>query len=162
VSDDGGKLVDPKTYERILIIKVNSPGILTVTYYYGTGCPEGTMERVVAEFCTSAEQADNTSTTIIIPITTQASTEEETYTNITGKAVAVNTESRYIVVGNKPVYVRGTWLDVHNNKTLTDAEVVGLIKPGDTIIAVCKVVGSGRLMAEKTIVSGTLVLEKSE
>ncbi len=162
VSDDGGKLVDPKTYERILVIKVNSPGTLTVTYYYGTGCPEGTMERVVAEFYTSSKQVDNTTAITITHTTTQASTEEETYTSITGEVVAVNTEARYIVVENKSIYVRGTWLDTHTNKTLTDAGVVGLIKLGDTIIAICKVTGSGRLMAEKIIVNGTLVLEKSE
>ncbi len=161
VSDDGGKLVDPKTYERTLTIKVVSPGTLTVTYYYGTGCPEGTMERVVAEFYTSAEQAGNVSTTTTTS-TTQTSSVEETYVNITGRVVAVNAEARYIVVDNKTIYFRGTWLDVHTNKTLTDAEAVGLIKPGDTIIAVCKVTGSGRLMAEKIIVNGTLVLERSE
>ncbi len=161
VSDDGGKLVDPKTYERTLTIKVNSPGTLTVTYYYGTGCPEGTMERVVAEFYTTVEQTANITTTTATSSTAQVSTGEETYTNITGKVAAVNTEARYIVVENKSIYVRGTWLDVHANKTLTDAEVIGLIKPGDTIIAVCKVTASDRLMAEKIIVNGTLVLERS-
>ncbi|NPA98850.1 MAG: hypothetical protein GXO43_05675 [Crenarchaeota archaeon] len=161
VSDDGGKLVDPKTYERTLVIKVNSPGTLTVTYYYGSGCPEGTMERVVAEFYTSEEQAGN-STLTSTTTPTQTTSEEETYTNITGKVVSINTEARYIVVGNKSVYVRGTWLDITSNKTLTDSEVVNLIKPGDTVVVVCKVTGSGRLMAEKIIVNGTLVLERTE
>ena len=49
VSDDGGKLVGPRTFVRHLVVEANSSGKLVVTYLYGAGCPYGTKEQVTVD-----------------------------------------------------------------------------------------------------------------
>jgi len=49
VSDDGGKLVGPRTFVRHVVVEADSSGKLVVTYLYGAGCPYGTKEQVTVD-----------------------------------------------------------------------------------------------------------------
>jgi len=49
VSDDGGKLVGPRTFVRHVVVEADSSGKLVVTYLYGAGCPYGTEEQVTVD-----------------------------------------------------------------------------------------------------------------
>ncbi len=159
VSDDGGKLVDSKTYERILKVKVNNDGVLTVTFYYGTGCPYGEKEVVQAVFTTSEE---GLATISINTSTTTTTTSEDTeYFNITGKVLNKDTGTRTITVDNKVIYIRGEWLELETNTTLDSTEVVEKIPLSAEVTVSCKLTESGKYMAERIIVNNKEVFIRS-
>ncbi len=160
VSDDGGQLIDSKTYQRILKLKVDSDGTLIVTYYYGTGCPYGEKEEVKAVFTTSEEGLGNlpTSTT-----TTQVTTSEEVeYFNITGRVTDKDTSFRTITVDDKVIYIRGEWIELGTNNTLESTELVEKIPIGAKVTVVCKLTESGKIKAEKIIIDNKTVYVMSE
>lgn len=162
ISDDGGKLVDSKTYERILKVRVLGYGIITVTYYYGTGCPEGTMEQVKVELTTSTENMTVTETET--PITTTiatTTTEETTYINVSGTVESKDLTYRLLQVSDKAIYVRGEWIVQGTNQTLESTEVVEQIPTGAYVTVTCKLTDSGRLQATKIIVNNETVYIRS-
>ena len=160
VDDDGGKLIDSKTYQRILEVKVNSDGVLTVTFYYGTGCPYGEKEEVQAFFTTSEEGFTNIS--INTSTTTTTAPEETEYFNITGKVTNKDTGFRTITVDNKVIYIRGEWLELNTNTTLEATELVEKIPVGAEVIVVCKRTESGKNMAMKIIINNKEIYVRSE
>ena len=158
VSDDGGKLVNSKTYERILRVRVLSHGVITVTYYYGSGCPEGTMEQVKVELLTSAESITVAKTVTSISTMT---TEEETYINISGTVESKDITYRLLRISGKTIYVRGEWIVQGTNQVLESSEVVRRIPVGAHVDLVCKLTGRGLLQAVKIIVNNEIVYVRS-
>ncbi|WFO75479.1 hypothetical protein J4526_00845 [Desulfurococcaceae archaeon MEX13E-LK6-19] len=55
INDTGNKLVDSRTLVRELIVKANSNGTVTVTFFYGQNCPFGDKEEVNVEIYVKEE-----------------------------------------------------------------------------------------------------------
>lgn len=160
ISDDGGRLVNSKTYERILKVKVLGYGTITVTYYYGTGCPEGTMEQVKVELFTSTENITVTNTTSPTT-TTETSTEEAEYINISGTVELVDMVHELIQVSGKVIYVRGEWIDQETGQVLKSVDVIKKIPTGTHVTVTCKLTGSGKLQAIKIVINNKIVYVRS-
>ncbi len=156
ISDDGGKLVDPKTYERVLKVKVLGPGIIVVTYHYGSGCPEGTIEQVRVELLTPTE---NISTTRVENST--VATGEEKYIHISGIVSLKDITHKLLKISGKVVYVRGRWIVARMNQLLDSTEVVRRIPVGAYVNVVCKLTKTGKLQAVKIIVNNRTVYVRS-
>ncbi len=166
IADDGGRLVDAKTYERVLKVRVTSNGTLTVVYDYGT-CPEGDKEVVRVDFYVgnapaSLGSAAASMTTSYTETDEYTTTTEESYSyvNVSGVVELVDPGSGIFVVNDTVVYVRGEFYDISTGEDLEADEVLSLIKQGDTITAVCKITSSGKYMAEKIILSNGVILTK--
>ncbi len=156
VSDDGGKLVNSKTYERVLKVRVLGPGKIVVTYYYGSGCPEGTMERVEVVLLPLTGNVTSVTTNSSVASTytsTTTSSSGESYVKVSGIVESKDVARRVIVVSGKTVYVRGEWRVLGANKVMESSDVVEQIPVGAHVEVLCKLSGSGRLQAEKIVVN---------
>jgi len=163
ISDDGGRLIDVKTYERVLEVDVLGNGTLTVTYDYGT-CPEGDKEVVTVDFYVGSAPAGLTPVTGT-PVTTYTETpeygsESSTYVNVSGVVMSVDPYAGTLTVNGTVIYVRGEFYDPVTEEELEYEEVLSLIHVGDNVTVVCKVTGSGRYMAEEIILPDGTVLSK--
>ncbi len=159
VGDDGGKLIDPKTYKRVLKVRVLSSGNITVTYYYGSGCPEGTIEQVKVELLTSTKNISGTST--ITNATSTTSKEVGGYIRISGIVKQKDALHRALYISNKIIYIRGRWLLQGTGEILDSSEVLERIPVGAHIIVICKLSKTGRLQATKIIINNKTIYTRS-
>jgi len=162
VSDDGGKLINSKTYERILKVRVLGHGTITVTYYYGSGCPEGTKEQVKVELstltgnvATTESQSGSTSTTS----TTMVSGEE--YVKVSGVVESKDIAHRMLLVSGKEIYIRGEWKVQGANQVLGSTDLIEKIPIGAHVDTTCKLSKAGRLQAVKITVNNSTTYIRS-
>lgn len=161
VGDDGGRLADVKTYVRVLSVRVDGNGTLTVVYDYGT-CPEGDKEVVTVDFYVGSAPGGLTPVT-----TTPASTgataegeEGEVYVNVTGSVVSVDPYGGTLIIDDKVIYFRGEFYNPSTGAYLEKEQVLASLSPGDYVTVVCKVTGAGRYMAEEVVLPNGTVLTK--
>ena len=157
LEDDGGRLVDARTYVRLLTVKAVSNGTLTVIFKYGSSCPYGDGERVevkvgVVESPRNFESA--TTLTREVENTTAVIKEYGNVIEITGIVEEVDTQYSIIVVNGYPIHVRGTWI-TSDGRVLNRKSVVAELKPGMEVTTICKVTRSSELKALK-IIAGKL------
>lgn len=157
VSDNGGRLVSPKVYERVLKVKVLGNGVITVTYHYGSGCSEGTIEQVKVELLTSTKNVSSTETE-----TSTTITESEKYVNISGIVELKDVTRRILRVSGKIVYVRGRWIAVGSNQVLRSIEVIEKIPIHSYVTVLCKLSESGELQAIKITVDNKVTYVRSQ
>ncbi len=152
VSDDGGRLVDPKTYLRILTVKAMSNSTLTVVFKYGSGCPYGEEEKVEAKVIVSENpgKVSPSSTN-----TTASTSIEASYTasniTITGVVKGIDVQHSTIIVGDHVVYVRGEWI-ASDGRELDRRQLVSEIPLGVNITIIGEPLELGKIKAYKIIV----------
>ncbi len=154
VGETHTKLINAYTAIKTYDVRILGNGSLTITYYYGSGCPYGTKEVVKVLFFLVRKLPEKPSTEQqVLSITTSATPTQSTH-NLTGKLTEVNVVDKYIVVKNYRIYIKGLWTCASREIRWRDL-LNDLNKNLGSIISVTVLNENGELTAIK-IVSGNV------
>lgn len=169
LSDDGGQLVNSKTYVRIVTIKAVDNGTIDVVFRYGETCPYTTKEKEEVQVIVhvvknlgevSSNITVNTTTTPIEEII-NASEEEHEYFNITGVIEYIDHTYRVIVVNNTSIEIRGSWVS-SEGVSLSSKYLLEALHVGEKVTVECYKTEEGIVRANKIIVDGIVYSRSSE
>ncbi len=170
LADDGGQLVNSKTYVRILTVKASGNGTVDVVFKYGETCPYTTKEKeevqvkiyVVENLGAVASNITvaNTTTTPLEELV-NASEEEHEYFNISGVIEYIDYAYRVIVVNNTTIEVRGSWLS-SEGYSLSSKYLLEALHVGDRVVVECYKTEEGVVRANKIIVDGVVYTRSGE
>ncbi len=169
LSDDGGQLVNSKTYVRVVTIKAVDNGTIDVVFRYGETCPYTTKEKeevqVIVHVVKNLEEVSsnitvNTTTTPLEEII-NASEEEHEYFNITGVIEYIDYTYRVIVVNNTSIEIRGSWVS-SEGVSLSSKYLLEALHVGEKVTVECYKTEEGVVRANKIIVNGIVYSRSSE
>ncbi len=169
LSDDGGQLVNSKTYVRVITIKAVDNGTIDVVFRYGETCPYTTKEKeevqVIVHVVKNLKEVSsnitvNTTTTPLEEII-NASEEEHEYFNITGVIEHIDYTYRVIVVNNTSIEIRGSWVS-SEGISLSSKYLLEALHVGEKVTVECYKTEEGVVRANKIIVDGIVYSRSSE
>ncbi len=169
LSDDGGSLVNSKTYVRVVTVKAVDNGTIDVVFRYGETCPYTTKEKeevqVIVHVVENIEEISgnvtvNTTTTPLEELVS-TSEEEHEYFNITGIIEYIDYTYRIIVVNNTSIEVRGSWISSEGT-SLSSKYLLEALRIGDRVTVECYETEEGVVRANKIIVNGIVYSRSGE
>ncbi len=173
LSDDGGKLVDSKTYVRVITVRAVDNGTIDVVFRYGETCPYTSKEKeevqVIVHVVKSLENVSNNNTIVdtITPFeeTTTTSTtlieNEYEYFNITGTIEYIDYTNRVIVVNNTSIEVRGSWVS-SEGESLGNRYLLEILHVGEKVTVECYKTDEGVIRARRIIIDGIVYSKSGE
>ncbi len=163
VGETSTKLVNAYTAVKTYDVKVLGNGSLTVTYYYGVGCPYGTEEVVKVLFFVVKSLPESSAQPSTSEQQAQAATTVATQPsiNVTGVLTEVSTSGKYVIVDNHKIYIKGAWTCGNEEVRWRDL-LNSLSADVGQVISVNAVSENGELLAVKIVAGSTTCVRGGE